>query len=166
MVKGRENEKWAIIAVVHWRRWREMESYTAAAVQKRSNKMMNKTGHESTGKSVPSYERLSGKCFKGCVQKRKLFTIYSRMHSHKQLTLNLSFDGMDFPVFLHPLESFGKRRKYPIIAHYRGNFNYDLRTEFRGVILPTNAVLCHYGHLHEGPYCDCFECQVDYPDVP
>ena len=42
----------------------------------------------STGKSIPSYERLSGKCFKGCVQERKLFTSYSRMYLLKHLTFN------------------------------------------------------------------------------
>ena len=47
---------------------------------------------------MPSYERLSGKCFKGCMQEKKLITIDSHTHSLKHLTLNLSCDGTDFPV--------------------------------------------------------------------
>ena len=47
---------------------------------------------------IPSYARLSGKCFKGCVQGVKLFTIYSGPHSLEHLPLYLSCDGTDFPV--------------------------------------------------------------------
>ena len=97
-------------------------------------------GSYFAGISVPGYERLSGKCFNGCVQEKKLFTIHSRTHSLKHMLA--AYDGTDFLVVARQLP-----KLLELTTKSTGGFFHSELSPCRTLRVAVNELGSCSGHL-------------------